>query len=81
MTATQCISCGMPMSKPEDHAMSDASKDYCLHCARPDGTMASREEARWGLVAFMVKTQGIDEAAAGAAVEELMAKLPAWKEA
>ena len=80
MTATQCISCGMPMSKPDDHAMGDPAKDYCLHCARPDGTMVSREEARQGLTAFMVKTQGIDETAAGAAVEELMAKLPAWKE-
>jgi hypothetical protein len=80
MTTTQCISCGMPLSKPEDHAMGDPSKDYCLHCARPDGTMVSREEARHGLTAFMVRTQGIDEAAAGAAVEELMAKLPAWKE-
>jgi len=80
MTTTQCISCGMPMSKPKDHAMGDSTKDYCLHCAHPDGTMVSREEARHGLTAFMVKTQGIDETAAGAAVEELMAKLPAWKE-
>ena len=25
---SQCIACGMPMSKPEDHAMSDPDKDY-----------------------------------------------------
>ena len=80
MTTTQCISCGMPMNKSDDHAMGDPTKDYCLHCARPDGSMVSREEARMGLTAFMVKTQGIDEIAAQAAVEELMAKLPAWKE-
>lgn len=79
MTATQCIACGMPLSVPEDHAMGDPDKDYCVHCARPDGTMVSREEARLGLTAFMVKTQGIDEAAAGRAVEQLMAELPAWK--
>ncbi len=60
--------------------MSDPTKDYCLHCAHPDGTMVSREEARAGLTAFMVKTQGIDEGAAGRAVEEEMAKLPAWRE-
>lgn len=76
---TQCIACGMPMSTPADHAMSDPAKDYCLNCARPDGTMVSREEALEGLTAFMVNTQGIDEAAAREAVAELMTKLPAWK--
>lgn len=79
MTATQCIACGMPLSAREDHAMGDPAKDYCVHCARPDGTMVSRDEARQGLTAFMVKTQGIDEAAAERAVDHLMAELPAWK--
>ncbi len=80
MTTTRCIACGMPMNTPEDHAVGDMSKDYCVHCARPDGTMVSREEARVGLTAFMVKTQGIDEIAAGTAVDELMTRLPAWRE-
>ena len=80
MTTARCIACGMPMSKPEDHGAGDVSKDYCVHCARPDGTMVSREEARVGLTAFMVKTQGIDEIAAGTAVDELMTRLPAWRE-
>ncbi|MEN8235452.1 MAG: zinc ribbon domain-containing protein [Actinomycetota bacterium] len=78
--ATHCVACGMPMSAPEDHAMSDSTKDYCHHCARPDGSMVSRDEAREGLTAFMVKTQGIDESAARSAVDEMMAKLPAWRE-
>jgi hypothetical protein len=42
--------------------------------------MVSRDEARVGLTAFMVNAQGIDETAAGRAVDELMARLPAWKE-
>ena len=79
MTVTQCIACGMPLHGTEDHAMGDPTKDYCQHCARPDGTMVSREEARLGLTSFMVKTQGIDEAAAQQAVDQLMAELPAWK--
>ena len=70
---SQCIACGMPMSKPED-----PDRDYCFHCAHPDGTMVTRDEAREGLTAFMVNTQGIDEAAAREAVIELMTKLPAW---
>lgn len=80
MTTTQCIACGMPMSRPDDHAMGDEGTDYCFHCARPDGSMVSREEAVEGLTAFMVKTQGIDPIAARPAVEEMMSRLPAWKE-
>lgn len=80
MTTTQCVACGMPMNRPQDHAVGDTDKDYCVHCARPDGSMVSRDEARLGLTAFMVRTQGIDENAARAAVDELMARLPAWKE-
>ncbi len=79
MTAKRCIACGMPMNEPEDHASGDTSKDYCVHCARPDGTMVSRDEARLGLTAFMVKTQGFDETAARAAVDEMMSRLPAWR--
>ncbi|MEN8114187.1 MAG: zinc ribbon domain-containing protein [Actinomycetota bacterium] len=76
---THCIACGMPMSVPEDHAMGDPTKGYCHYCARADGSMVSRSEARTGLTAFMVKTQGIDESAARSAVDELMATLPAWR--
>ncbi len=42
--------------------------------------MTTREEAREGMTAFMVRSQGIDEAAARKAVDEMMAKLPAWAE-
>ena len=77
---TTCIACGMPMNRPEDHAMEDENKEYCFHCARPDGSMVSRDEALEGLTAFMVKTQGIDPVAARPAVEEMMSRLPAWKE-
>lgn len=39
-----CIACGMPMQEPSEFALSDTSKDYCVHCARPDGTLQSLEE-------------------------------------
>ena len=78
--AKHCIACGMPLEKPEHYPQRDESKAYCLHCARPDGSMKSYEEAKAGMTAFMVQTQGIDEQAAQAAVEQMMAKLPAWKE-
>ncbi len=78
MTNPTCIACGMPMSKPEDHPGGDVAKNYCLHCARPDGSLKSYEEALAGMTAFMVRSQGLDEAAAQKAVKTLMSQLPAW---
>lgn len=75
----KCISCGMPMTKPADHAGSDESKSYCVHCARPDGAMKSRDEVLDGMTKFITRTQGLDPDAAGAAAREMMSHMPAWK--
>lgn len=75
-----CIACGMPMERIEDHPLRDVSKDYCVHCAREDGSMQSYEERAAGMASFIVRTQGLDEAAALATARSLMAKLPAWKD-
>lgn len=79
MTKT-CISCGMPMEKTEQFASGDPTKGYCVHCARPDGSMRSYEEALAGMTAFMVQSQGLDEGAAREAVLQMMARLPAWRD-
>ena len=65
-----CIACGMPMKEKEDFAMGDPGKDYCMHCARPDGSMQSYEEKLSGLTSFIVKTQGFDENAARKAAKK-----------
>lgn len=74
-----CIACGMPMREKDDFAMSDESKDYCKYCARPDGSMQSYDEKLDGMTGFIVKTQGLDQAAARNAAKGMMAKLPAWQ--
>ena len=74
-----CIACGMPMKDASEFAMNDTGKDYCVYCARPDGSMQSFEEKKEGLTAFIIKTQGIDPAVAAGAAEAMMRKLPAWK--
>ena len=56
-----CISCGMPLRTNEDHTASDPAKDYCRHCARPDGSLKSYDEALRGMTGFLQKTQGLDE--------------------
>ncbi len=75
-----CVACGMPMNDACDFAMGDMKKDYCLHCARPDGTMQSYEEKLDSMSAFIVRTQGLDKQVAVTAARKMMAKLPAWKE-
>jgi hypothetical protein len=74
-----CIACGMPMARREDFPLGDETKDWCVHCARPDGSMQSYEERAAGMAAFIVRTQGLDGSAALAAAKAAMARLPAWK--
>jgi hypothetical protein len=75
-----CIACGMPMNEMSDFPGGDTGKDYCIHCARPDGSMQSFEEKKAGMISFIVKTQGFDEKTAAKIAENTMKKLPAWKE-
>jgi len=58
----------------------DPNKDYCVYCSRPDGEMQSFEEKKESLTKFIVKTQGADENVAWKIAENMMHKLPAWKE-
>ena len=62
----------------EEHGYT--SKDYCTRCARPDGSMESFEEKKAKMIAFIVKTQGLDETVAENAAVAMMKKLPAWKD-
>ena len=75
-----CISCGMPMKKVADFPSGDTSKDYCIYCARPDGSMQSFDEKKEGMIAFVMREQGFDKAAAIKIVEQKMRQLPAWKD-
>lgn len=74
-----CIACGMPMSEPSDFAKGDETKDYCLYCMRPDGSMQSYPEKLTGTTHFLMNTQGLDENAARETAIRLMKKLPAWE--
>lgn len=74
-----CISCGMPMQTKSDYPKGDTGKTYCVHCARPDGSMQSFEEKRDAMIRLLIKTQGFDERSAEKIAESSMKKLPAWK--
>lgn len=74
-----CIACGMPMKTKNEYAMGDETKEYCIYCAKEDGSMQSYDEKLESMTAFIVKTQGITKEAASDAAKSMMSNLPAWK--
>ena len=76
----KCICCGMPMNKKNDFAMGDESKDYCVYCAKEDGSMKSFDEAVEGMAEYMSESAKIDKNFARKKVLEYMKSMPAWKE-
>ena len=76
----KCICCGMPMNKKNDFAMGDESKDYCVYCAKEDGSMNSFDEAVEGMAEYMSESEKIDKNFARKKVLEYMKSMPAWKE-
>ena len=77
-TAKICLSCGMPLNKPEDFGGGNPDNIYCGHCADPDGNLKSYDEVLGGMVGFMMMTQNMDKETAEKAAKEYMAKMPAW---
>ena len=75
----RCVACGMPMNEKEDFALGDVQKNYCIHCAKEDGTMQSYEEKLESMTGFIIKTQGLDQAVATETAKALMKRLPAWR--
>ena len=75
-----CISCGMPMKESKDFPLEDASKDYCVYCARADGSLKSFEEALQGMKQFLIHTYNMDVDDAGKKANEHLKNNPAWKD-
>ncbi|MDR2707592.1 MAG: AraC family transcriptional regulator [Nitrososphaerota archaeon] len=74
-----CVACGMPMNVSSDFAMNDETRNYCVHCARSDGTMKSFDEIKEGMTNFIIQTQGLSREAAENAALLVMKNLPTWK--
>lgn len=73
-----CMSCGMPLAKPEDFGGGNPENLNCVHCSNPDGSLKSYQEVFTGMTNFMIKTQNMDKETAEQAAKEYLAKMPAW---
>jgi hypothetical protein len=78
-TAKNCMSCGMPMTKPEDFGGGNPENLYCVHCSNPDGSLKSYDEVLTGMANFMMMSQNMDRETAESASKEYMSKMPAWQ--
>lgn len=76
--AARCFSCGMPIPKPEDHALGNPKNPYCKNCADADGKLKPFEQVAEGLKNFLV-SQGTDASEAETKAKEGLRKMPAWK--
>ena len=79
-TAVSCESCGMPLTGAEDHALADASIQYCNYCA-PDGTLPDAQERLERFTQWTMHQDGLDYAAAREKAIAYMKTRPAWKNA
>ena len=79
ISAKKCLSCGMPMTKPEDFGGGNPANIYCVHCSNPDGSLKSYQEVFEGMSGFMMKTQNMNRETAKMAAKEYMSKMPAWE--
>ncbi len=74
-----CGSCGMPLEKPEDHALGDISNSYCVHCADHNGKLLPYDTVLKSNIQYFIDSQGLDEAAATKMAKEFLLDMPAWK--
>jgi hypothetical protein len=68
----------MPMKTAVDHGGGLVENNYCRYCTDERGRLKSRVEVRNGMTNFYMNL-GKSRRDAEAAVEEAMAKMPAWK--
>ena len=79
VTAKNCMSCGMPMTKPEEFGGGNSANIYCVNCSNADGSLKSRQEVYEGMVNFMMASQNMDKKTAEAAAKDYMSQMPAWQ--
>ena len=74
-----CGSCGMPLERPEDHALGDASIALCRWCTDERGRLLPYEQVLDLNAGHFVKSQGVTPEAAKRMAAAMMSDMPAWK--
>lgn len=75
----QCISCGMPMVKPEEFGGEKLGNPSCVYCSDKDGSLKPKNVVREGMIQFWMSREKLDRATAEKRTDDHMAQMPAWK--
>jgi hypothetical protein len=73
-----CLSCGMPLTSPADHARGDEDIPYCAHCTTESGELQPFEERFSRMTQWSMRKDGLDRVAAEQRTREYMRSMPAW---
>jgi len=72
-----CVSCGMPLDKPE--VVSQQDRLYCIYCQNQStGDLASYEQVREGSIGAAMRLMGKTQAEAERMADDLLPGLPRW---
>ena len=74
-----CHSCGMPLEKPEDFALSNQNSELCSYCTDKSGNLLPFEKILKMNVNYYVESQGVTQDAAMKMATALLKNQPAWK--
>jgi hypothetical protein len=70
----------MPFEKASDHALGDANHKFCVHCCDAQGQLKPYEEILSSMAHYLVRSQGVAQAAAVEVAKDVLANQPAWKD-
>lgn len=76
--SAKCLSCGMPIPKPDDHSTGNPKNPYCKNCADESGKIKPFDEIAEGMKNYLV-SQGVSDPDVGVKAKEHLRKMPAWK--
>jgi Putative zinc ribbon domain len=74
-----CGSCGFPMEKPEDFALSNVISLYCGHCTDEKGKLLPYDTILEANTKYYMESQGISQNAALKMAKDLLSTMPVWK--
>lgn len=75
-----CNSCGMPLVNDEDFALGDTGAEFCKYCVDEKGKLLPFEKIFEANKGYFQESQGLTDAAAAKMTNDLLKKMPAWKQ-
>jgi uncharacterized glyoxalase superfamily protein PhnB len=80
VTSRQCLSCGMPIHRPDEWGGGNPANPYCVRCTETDGSLKSFDDVRENMAAFLMQIQDLSRDMAEEKADTYLSGMPAWVE-